>query len=46
VIEAIVEVHARRARLSGVEIVTQPESLRHFSATFRPAGAPSAVAAG
>jgi tryptophanase len=36
VIEAIVEVYERRERIPGVEIVSQPETLRHFSATFRP----------
>jgi len=36
VIEAIVEVYERRGEIPGVEIVTQPEMLRHFSATFRP----------
>jgi tryptophanase len=37
VVEAVVEVHERRERLTGVEIVSQPPALRHFSATFRPA---------
>jgi tyrosine phenol-lyase len=36
VVEAVVEVFERRDRLSGVEIVSQPPALRHFSATFRP----------
>ena len=36
VVEAIVEVYKRRDEISGVEIVRQPEALRHFSAAFRP----------
>jgi tryptophanase len=38
VIEAILEVNARRTELRGLEIVEQPPFLRHFSARFRPAG--------
>ena len=47
VIEAIVEVHARRDQLRGVEILTQPEALRHFSASFKPVrdGAPAGAVA-
>jgi tyrosine phenol-lyase len=37
-VEAILEINARKDSLSGFEIATQPEFLRHFSATFRPAG--------
>ena len=36
VVEAILEVNERRHELRGVEIVSQPEFLRHFSARFRP----------
>ena len=36
VVEAIVEVYQRRDHLHGVEILTQPRALRHFSATFEP----------
>ena len=36
VVEAILEVNARRDQLRGVEIVSQPQFLRHFSARFRP----------
>ncbi len=35
VIEAILEVHARRRELRGLEITSQPPSLRHFTARFR-----------
>jgi tyrosine phenol-lyase len=35
VVEAILEVNERRSELHGVEIVSQPEFLRHFSARFR-----------
>lgn len=33
-VESILEVHARRDRVPGVRIVSQPEALRHFSAMF------------
>ncbi len=36
-VEAILEVHARRDRIRGVEIVWEPQFLRHFTARFRPA---------
>jgi tryptophanase len=36
VVEAILEVNQRRDRLRGLEIVSQPQFLRHFSARFRP----------
>ena len=36
VVEAILEVNARRDQLRGVEIVSQPQFLRHFIARFRP----------
>ena len=39
VVEAILEVNERKQALSGLEIVWEPKFLRHFSATFRPAGA-------
>jgi len=35
-VEAILEINDRKESLHGFEIVTQPEFLRHFSATFRP----------
>jgi tyrosine phenol-lyase len=35
-IEAILEVNARKDKLRGVEIVQEPPFLRHFSAGFRP----------
>jgi tyrosine phenol-lyase len=35
VIEAILEVHAERDKLRGLEIVEQPPTLRHFTARFR-----------
>jgi len=35
-VEAILEVHARRDRIRGFEIVSQPPFLRHFTARFRP----------
>jgi tryptophanase len=38
VVEAILEVNARKETLSGYEIVWQPEFLRHFSCRFRPLG--------
>jgi len=34
VVEAIVEVNARRDQLRGVRIVSQPQALRHFTAEF------------
>jgi tryptophanase len=36
VVEAILEVSARKQEIRGMEIVEQPPSLRHFSARFRP----------
>jgi tyrosine phenol-lyase len=36
VVEAILEVNARKGELRGFEIVEQPPFLRHFSARFRP----------
>jgi tryptophanase len=36
VVEANLEVHARRNELRGFEIVSQPRFLRHFSARLRP----------
>ncbi len=36
VVEAILEIHARRRELRGYEITSQPEFLRHFSCRFRP----------
>ena len=36
VVEAILEVNARKHELRGYEIVSQPEFLRHFSCRFRP----------
>lgn len=36
VIEAILEVSARRDSIQGLRIVSQPEFLRHFSARFEP----------
>ncbi len=38
VVEAILEVNARKADLRGYEIVSQPQFLRHFSCKFRPLG--------
>jgi tryptophanase len=35
-VEAILEINQRKDGLRGLEIVRQPEFLRHFSATFRP----------
>ena len=35
-VEAILEINERRDDLRGVEIVTEPPFLRHFTATFRP----------
>ncbi len=36
VVEAILEVNARKQQIRGMEIVEQPPFLRHFSARFRP----------
>ena len=36
VVEAILEVNARKEKLRGLEIVSEPPFLRHFSARFRP----------
>ncbi len=36
VIEAVVEVFARRASLRGVRIIEEPPMLRHFTAKFEP----------
>ena len=36
VVEAILEVNARKQEIRGLEIVQQPPFLRHFSARFRP----------
>jgi len=36
VVEAILEVNARKHEIRGMEIVEAPPSLRHFSARFRP----------
>ncbi|HEX5432087.1 MAG TPA: tryptophanase [Bryobacteraceae bacterium] len=36
-VEAILEVNARKDRLRGYRIASEPEFLRHFSATFEPA---------
>ena len=36
VVEAILEVNARKEDLRGLEIVSEPPFLRHFSARFRP----------
>jgi tryptophanase len=36
VVEAILEVNETRGQLRGLEIVSQPQFLRHFSARFRP----------
>jgi len=35
-VEAILEVNERRNELRGIEIVTEPPMLRHFTAEFRP----------
>ena len=35
VVEAILEVNARKNQIRGLEIVSQPRFLRHFSARFR-----------
>src|SRR5262245_41575708 len=36
VVEAILEVHARRDQIHGLEIIDAPAVLRHFSAKFQP----------
>ncbi|NNE45773.1 MAG: tryptophanase [Rhodothermales bacterium] len=36
VVESILDVFQNRERVRGVRIVSQPEALRHFSATFEP----------
>lgn len=36
VIEVMLEIHARRERLTGFAIVSEPASLRHFTVRFRP----------
>ncbi len=36
VVEAILEVNARKQEIRGLEIVSEPPFLRHFSARFRP----------
>lgn len=36
VVEAILEVNARKSEIAGLEIVEEPPFLRHFSARFRP----------
>jgi tryptophanase len=36
VVEAILEVNARKEQIRGLEIVAEPPFLRHFSARFRP----------
>jgi tryptophanase len=36
VVEAILEVNQRREQVRGLEIVSEPQFLRHFSARFRP----------
>ncbi len=38
VVEAILEVNERKSEIRGMEIVEQPQYLRHFSARFRRAG--------
>jgi tyrosine phenol-lyase len=38
VVEAILEVNARKDELKGYEIAEQPEFLRHFTCRFRPLG--------
>jgi len=42
VVEAILEVNARKEQIRGLEIVEEPPFLRHFSARFRPV-APAAA---
>jgi tryptophanase len=42
VVETILAVHARRDSITGVTIVEQPRTLRHFSAVFAPVAATAA----
>ena len=35
-VEAILEVNARKEHIRGFEIVSEPQFLRHFTARFRP----------
>ena len=42
VVEAILEVNARRGGLGGYEIIEQPAFLRHFTCRFRPAAGAAA----
>jgi len=44
VVEAILEVNARKEEIQGLEIESEPPFLRHFSARFRPVAAGSRVA--
>jgi tyrosine phenol-lyase len=44
VVEAILEVNARKHEIRGLEIESEPPFLRHFSARFRPLAAGSRVA--
>jgi len=37
VVEAILEVHERRDRITGLEMIYEARFLRHFTARFRPA---------
>ena len=43
VVEAILEVNASKEKIRGLEIVSQPQFLRHFSARFRPVEQPLSV---
>ena len=43
VIEAILQVHERRASIGGYRIIHQPPFLRHFSARFEPYAEPNGV---
>ena len=38
VVEAILEVNARKSEIRGLEIVEEPPFLRHFTAKLRPVG--------
>jgi tryptophanase len=38
VVEAILEVYARRESVRGYRIISQPKFLRHFTARFQPVG--------
>ena len=40
-VEAILEVNARKEQIRGLEIVYEPQFLRHFSARFKPCGSGS-----